>query len=195
MRRAAVEVLAPPASEPVTAEDLAAHLKLDADTAAAEDLAGYVTQARELFERETGRAILPTAFRQWLPRLAGPVELLRGPVLSVEAVHYLAPDGQDQELEGWELDAAGIPAVVYLPSGGYPAVSTSIRRPAWVDFTAGWPDPESVPALVRAAIRLLAGHYYLHREAYRDSAYELRAVPAGWRALCDLFDTGLTRGA
>src|SRR4051812_27819563 len=76
----ALTVTTPPASEPVTAAELAAHLKLNTGTAEYDALTGFIKAARELFERHTGRILLPTVFRQSLTELSAAVELLRAPV-------------------------------------------------------------------------------------------------------------------
>lgn len=193
MRNDPVEVLSPAASEPVTVDALMAHLRLND---ASEDtlLTEFLASARELFEKYTGRAVLPTTFRQYLPCL-GRTELLRGKVLSLEQVQYYDADGVQQTAPpGWLLDAAGVPAVVYLPGGSYPATDARRPRPATVDFTAGWPDAASVPRAVLVAIKLLAAHWYTFREEYQPGA-ALQQLPMGFRTVCDLYDTGLTRGA
>ena len=189
---AAVQVVTPPASEPVSEADLAAHLKLNTGTAEYAELLGFIKSARELFEQHTGRAVLPTAFRQWLPEFCGPVDLLRWPVTSVDAVGYFDGDEVEQDLDGWELDAAGLPAVVYMPDGDYPAVSTKKRRPAWIDFTAGWATADDVPALLKTAIKLMAAHWYRFRESYTE--VPLKDLPAGFQAVVETFDTRLTAG-
>jgi uncharacterized phiE125 gp8 family phage protein len=191
--RDAIQVITPPTAEPVSAADLAAHLKLNTGTAEYAELSGFITSARELFEKHTGRAVLPTKFRQSLAELCGPVELLRADVSGVTAFTYFDADGDEQELEGYELDAAGVPAVVYMPDEDYPATSATKRRVAWVEFVAGWADVAAVPATVKTAIKLMAGHWYRHRENYTE--LPLKELPSGFATVCDLFDTGLTRGA
>ena len=188
----AVQVVAQPSAEPVSAADLAAHLKLNTGTAEYAELTKFIKSARQLFEKHTGRAVLPTGYRQSLAGLCGPVDVLRGPVLTVDAVGYFDFAGDEQEWDGWELDAAAIPAVVYAADGSYPAVSATKRRPAWVDFTAGWATSADVPDLVATAIKLMAGHWYRFREAYTEVS--LKDLPSGFRTVVELFDTGLTRG-
>ncbi|VTR95237.1 Uncharacterized protein OS=Hoeflea sp. BAL378 GN=LL06_22265 PE=4 SV=1 [Gemmata massiliana] len=188
----AVEVVTPPAAEPVTAAELAGHLKLNTGTAEYADLEKFIRTARQLFEKLTGRAVLPTSFRQHLGTFTGPVDLLRGPVTEVTAVGYFDPDGAEQELTGWELDATTIPAVVYMPDGDYPTVSAKKRRPVWIEFTAGWATAGDVPELVRTAIKLQAGHYYANREEQTTDA--LKTIAAGFTTVCQLWDTGLMTG-
>lgn len=195
----AVAVLAPPDVDPatgagdvVTAAELSAHLKLNTGSAELADLAGFVASARLLFERHTGRVLLPTGFRQWLPRLAGRVELLRADVTEVTAVKYYDPSEILTDLVGWQLDASGTPAVVYVPGCSYPAVSATRPRPAYVEFTAGYASPAAVPAVIRTAVKLMAGHWYRFREAFTE--VPLRELPVGFQTVVSLWDTALTRG-
>lgn len=159
---------------------------------AAEDAAfnRYLSTARELFELRTGRPVLPATFRQWFGSFDA-LELVRGDVLGVEAVTYLDADQAEQDLDGWQLDAAELPAVVYLPGGGYPAVTDRRRLPVWVDYTAGYPNEAAIPAAVVTAVQLVAAHLYRFREATTEAA--LKELPIGFGTICDLFDTGLTR--
>lgn len=189
----ALQVVTPPASEPVSAAELYAHLKLNTGNAEYPELTKFIASARQLFEKHTGRAVLPTAFRQTMARLCGEIELVWGGVLTVEAVGYFDPSGAEQELDGWELDAVAVPAVVYMPEGAWPVVSATKRRPAWVDFTAGWSTAADVPDLVTTAIKLMAGHWYRFREAYTE--VPLKELPSGFRSVVELYDTALNRGA
>lgn len=186
-----IEVLTPPAAEPVTLAELKNAIRTNTGTAEDADLTGYLVAAREQFELETGRAVMPTTFRQWLPGL-GRITLRRGKVLSLVQVKYYDQADVLQTLTGLELDAAGIPAEVYLQSGAYPATRSTRLRPAYVDFIAGWPNAAAVPLSVKTAIKLLAAHYYANREAYTEG--QLVELPRGFTYVCGLWDTGLTKG-
>lgn len=188
----AIEILTPPSAEPVTAAELAAHLKLNTGTAEYTDLTAFIASARDLFERHTGRAVIATTFRQWLPSWCSEVKLLRGPVTSVEDVSYFDADDDQVELEGWGLDASSLPALLYLPGASWPALSTKRPRPAFVEFVAGWTNAAAVPPLVKTSIKLMAGHWYRFRENYTE--VPLKELPSGFQVVVDLFDTGLTRG-
>ena len=192
MRNDPVELVTPRASEPVGLPDLKAHLRHNLGDAEDDLLAELVGAAADLFERHTGRPVLPTVFRQWLPGL-GEVHLLRANVTAVASVTYFDADGETAALADWRADLIEVPAVVYLPGGAYPAVQADRRRVGYVQFTAGWPDAAAVPKPVKTAIKLLAAHWYRFREAYQPGA-ELAELPQGFRAVCDLYDSGLTRG-
>jgi uncharacterized phiE125 gp8 family phage protein len=191
MAHAPIQVLTPPTAEPVTRPELIAQLRLNDSAGLEGELDRAITAARDLFEKQTARAVLPTTFRQFCNGFGDGIELQAGPVSSIVQVQYLDPIGSLQTLGGLELDNASIPAVAYLPGGNYPGLSERIRRPVRVDFIAGWPNADAVPKLVKLAILLLAAHYYENREAYRDSAFEMRLLPSGWARVVELHKTGL----
>ena len=64
MLNPSVQLITPPASEPVTLAELKAQARVNTGTAEDAELTRYLSAARELFERRTGRAVLPTQFRQ-----------------------------------------------------------------------------------------------------------------------------------
>ena len=192
-----LEVVTPPAAEPVTLADLKAHLRIDwADEDA--QLTQFVAAARQMFERKAGRVVLPTVVRE---RLAGWPEsrlycLQAAPVLSVQSVVYRDPADADVTLGLWRCQVPAEPATLrFRDSLAYPALHPEYPRPVAVTYTAGWADAAAVPEVVKAAIRLLAGHYYANREAYTAGGSDQRAVPFGFTAVCDHYWTGLDWGA
>ena len=49
-----------------------------------------------------------------------------------------------------------------------------------ITFTAGWSSAGLVPARLKRAVKLLAGHLYEHREATLEA--RLERIPAGLRS-------------
>jgi hypothetical protein len=79
-------ILTPPGVEPVSLTEARAHLRVTLD---AEDglISALVTAARERIEAELGLVLIATQFRQSFDRPApDPVELARGPVMSLDHV-------------------------------------------------------------------------------------------------------------
>lgn len=173
--------------EPITVEQLAAHLRLN-DTSEEEQLALYLVAARETFEFETGRAVVPTTYRQHMAAWDSPIRLIRSNALEVTAVTYFDHDDQEQELEGWETDITGVPGLVYLPGDNWPALSSTRPRPITVEFVAGW-DTDAVPADVRHALLLVAAFFYRHRENYTELS--LNELPMGFHRVCSKYMTGV----
>jgi uncharacterized phiE125 gp8 family phage protein len=189
-RRDPITVLTPPASEPITRAELINQLRLNSTTGLEAELDRAIATARELFEGQTGRAVMPTAFRQHLTEFRTDIDLQIGPVTSLDQVKYYDGDDLLQTLAGCSIDTAEIPAVVYLPDDDWPALSDRRRRPAYIDFTAGWTNSAAVPATVKTAILLLASHYYEFRTAYVEGSAPSE-LPQGWERVIELYRTGL----
>lgn len=181
-----VQITTPPSTEPVTVDELKAQLRLNDDS---EDtlLAEYIQIAREFFEAYTMRAVHPTTFRQYLDRLETDINLMRSQVRSVVSVKYYDTNGTLQTLStnDYTTDTVSCPGTVTIHN--LPAVSSTKSPVAYVEFSAGW-DTDKVPKMVKSAIRLLAAHFYQHREAHTENPIE--ALPFGFRAVCDQYMTG-----
>lgn len=194
----AVTVVTPPAAKPVSAETLRNRLRLNSDSEDAE-LEEMLAAAVELWEHDTNRPVLATAYRQdfaawpWDARLI----LGRGGVSSVTAVKQYNADGSTTALaaDAWRADLLTPPARVLLasvPAEISTAAGIAVSPVGCVEFTAGWASVEDVPAGVLTALKLLAAHWYEHREAWRDSAFELRETPDGWKRFVTRYKLGLS---
>jgi uncharacterized phiE125 gp8 family phage protein len=190
-----VEIVTPPAAEPVTVAEFKSHLRLDWDDEDAQ-LPGFITAARQVFERRAGRAVLPTVVRE---AVAGwpcsrRLPLTAAPVLSVQSVTYRDPLDAEQTLAGWRADVPAEYGTLVFPDAlALPRLSADRTHPVSVTYTAGWADPAAVPAVVKAAVRLLAAHYYAVREEYTPA--EVKLVPMGFGHIVDMYWTGLNWGA
>ena len=163
-------VVTPPAAEPVTVEDLRLFLRLsttDEDTV----LADLIAAARKQVEQETRRVLITQGLRLYLDcwPMGRIVKLAAAPVASVAAVTVYDSGGVPSVIypANWQLDAASAPArlKVALTAGAPSQALNGIE----VDFTAGYgANPEDVPAPFRQAIRLMAAHWFEHREAGTD---------------------------
>lgn len=172
-------VVTPPAGEPVTVADMRAHLRL---TGPDEDaiLAEFLVAARHHVERSTRRALITQAWRLYLD--AWPdgriVRLPVAPVQSVDQITVFASDGIGQALDAgdWTLERGGEPVRLRIkPGAGGPSAGLNGVE---IDFTAGYGAAASdVPASYRQAIRLLAAHWFEHREAGMDTA--MASLPHG----------------
>src|SRR5262245_339843 len=180
----------PPTGVPITAAELRTRLRLNEQGEDAE-LDEFLASAVEQFELDALRPVLATGYRQDLSRWpAGVVICGRGGVPSITAVRRYPADGTTESLDpaAWHADISTPPARVYLDS----IPPTEHSPVGCVEFTAGWPDPAAVPAVVRTALMLLAGHWYENREAYRDSPFDMHALPAGWWSVVNKFKLGLS---
>lgn len=162
-----------PAIEPVSLAEAKLHLRVDDDQTAEDALIlGLIRAAREQTEAQTRRALVTqtwdaryTAF----PDDNGRLELPRAPLQSVASVAYLDSTGATTTLDpgDYMVDTASEPGAVVLAYGGaWPTPTLYPLAPVRVRFTAGYGEGAGdVPESIRAAMLLLVGHLYEHREA------------------------------
>jgi uncharacterized phiE125 gp8 family phage protein len=182
-----VQVITPPASEPVTTQELKDHLRLN-DSSEDSLLAGFIKTARLQFELNTGVAVLPTVFRQHFYAIAGPIYLYRGNVSAIGSVMYWNTAGNFVSDSTYLSDLISNPAKVWWQV--YPVTHSDKSPKGYVEFTAGWANAAAVPEDVKTCIKLLAAHYYAHREAYTEDT-DLRNLPLGFQSVCRAYKTGL----
>lgn len=149
-----LQVITPPATDPVAAADLRAWLRLNdasEDGLLAELLAGAV----DLFENDTNRPVLATVYRQHLgrwpfgqavpggpfpagaavyeaavaglvrPWYPGQIVLGRGGVTAVAGVYRYLADGSTEALAGWTADVSTPPARVSLSAVPAPVLTAA----------------------------------------------------------------------
>jgi uncharacterized phiE125 gp8 family phage protein len=149
----------PPAGNVVSLADMKAHVRRDDsdDDAAISDAERAATRH---IERLTGR-LIPA--RSATLRLSG---------VPVGRVAIELPGGHVQELESvtiggvsYDLDdfvVVGHSPARLIPTSNWPVLPGDEPYPVKITYTAGY---ETVPEDLTRAIRLLAGHFYEHREA------------------------------
>lgn len=198
----ALQVLVPPAAEPVTLSEAKAHLRVDIST---DDslISALISAARDLVERTTRRALIYTGYRWTLDVFPeGYLELPRQPVVEAAAatvfaygtprVQYYDMDGVLQALvkeDDFEHDLASNPPQLVLPPLVYwPFTEVGKVNAVRVDFVAGYgATGSSVPALLRQAILLLVSHWYEHREAVGTVGAE---VPMAVDSILKIYSAG-----
>ncbi|MCU0871777.1 MAG: head-tail connector protein [Pirellulaceae bacterium] len=157
-----------PALEPVTL----AEIKRQANVVATDEdslLAGLIQAARELVEEDITRALITQTWELVLHDwFADYVQIPKPPLQSVTSIQYYDTAGVLQTLPAayYRVDTHRQPGVIWRDDDyTWPTVDD---RPNAVTITykAGYGDAAaSVPARAKQAILLLAGHWYLHREA------------------------------
>lgn len=105
-----------------------------------------------------------------------PLALKRWPVTSIDSVAYLDSSGSAQSLDGsqWRAAVQERPARIAF-TGSLPPLSVG-GSAVTVTYTAGFSDPDDVPAQITQAALILLAEFYRNREAGAISDAALRSV-------------------
>jgi len=177
-----LKVLAQPAVEPVTLADMKEFLRVDATTEDAM-ISALISAAREHVERFTRRTLIYTAYRMTIDLFPdGDIELPRSVAISAAAntitgINYATPrirywdtDGNQQTMvvdTDYELLLDDNPPRIVTPALElWPLTYSGQRGAVEVDFIAGYGAAgNTVPPMLRHAIKMMVSHWYEHREA------------------------------
>lgn len=174
-------VIIQPAPEPISIDDLRAHLRAEAGNGEDDLILGYLSAARDWAENFLGIAIAPQTWEIALDGFPGDaLPLEGGDVSAIVSLKYIDPTGAEQTLSSgaYALDAYSTPNALYPAFNTiWPAVQSSARS-VKVRYVVG-----AGPLLpsIRAALLLFVGHLYANRE--EASTLQTYAVPLGVQAL------------
>lgn len=156
-------LLSAPAVEPVTLAEAKAHLKIDTsddDTL----LATLITAARARAEWHTGRAFITQRWQQSFDAWPSDdmVELALPPLMSIEEIAAIAPDGIRTVLSpsSYRVDTASVPARIVFASRPSRLRAFDCLQ---IAFTAGYGAPAAVPVSVHTAILEIVADIYTQR--------------------------------
>ena len=178
-------LLAGPVLEPVTLEDVKAHLRVDHDE---EDdlLAAAIAAARSHVETATRRKLIEQSWRIHLDRWPRNrmLRLPIAPLMSVDAIRVRSGEGAPvvADPETYVVDTASVPGRLALEAD---VPSPPVRRAnaIEIDVTAGYGDAAAdVPSPLRHAVTMLVAHWYEHRAAAGETGGG-DTVPLGFAAL------------
>jgi uncharacterized phiE125 gp8 family phage protein len=193
-------VITPPAAEPLTVDECRAHLEAqryddttvdDADDTMIEGLLGA---AREYCESFLGLSLATCTLEVALDRFptaaldgTTAIELPWGPVREVVSFTIGEPASSSDDTEvnpaAYTLDTYSRPARL-VPVSGWPSATRGTNA-IKVQYLAGYGEDSSggepLPRALRAAMLLVLGHLYKHREDVGEGS--LSPVPNGAEAL------------
>lgn len=161
----ALELLMPPAAEPVTLDEAKAHLRVSTDDENTL-IVRLISAARLAAEAHTGRAFVTQTWRLWRDRWDGTVLTLpRLPLRAVTAFDLYGRDGiaQPMPVTSYMTDLPGgrIVLTAAPPAGLREANGIAVT------FEAGYGDAAQIPAAIRTAILHIVAQLY---EARGDGA-------------------------
>jgi uncharacterized phiE125 gp8 family phage protein len=153
----ALQLVAPPETEPVSLEEAKAHCRVDgADDDAL--LEGYIAAARQRAENRTRRALITQTIRLYLDAFPdGEIRLERPPLLDLVSVKYFDPAGVEQTMDAadYQVDEySAPPRLAPAPGKTWPTTREQMNAVA-VEYSAGYgPGGADVPEPIRQAILL-----------------------------------------
>jgi uncharacterized phiE125 gp8 family phage protein len=149
-------------AEPITLTELKVHLDIQRDDQDAM-LTGFIAAAREWVENATGLILAPRAVTQAFNGF-GTLVLHAWPIAALPEleVKYTDAGGITQTVTDARLALGRRPATV-LPAFGA-AWPTHSGEEVIVSVAAGYVSPDDVPAALKAAMLLICGSLYMHRE-------------------------------
>jgi uncharacterized phiE125 gp8 family phage protein len=159
-----IEVVTAPTVELVTLTEAKAHLRVD-DSASDTYITSLIKRARMYAEHEAGRSFGTQTLKSTLPKLADPMPLPRGPIVSVTSVTYLDTADARQTLSSalYYIDRSDLePVVRRVPGVSWPSESL---RAGGVEITYVAGTWAVVPEGAVQYILLLIGTMYEQREA------------------------------
>ncbi len=220
-----VQLVTPPAEEPITLDEARLHLRLDG-TDEDKYVQALVAAARIHMETALRRRLIATGLRLSLSRFPAEIRIPYPPLLAAPTITYIDADGATQTLtsaaDEYQINDRTAPARIIPPYAGAWPVTRSVPNAVTLSYTAGlgavvtgtdanlyrciadhlgadankpitggshstyWRQAASnagatltwasgttyrnVPQLVLAAVKLLLGHWFEHREAVADGA-------------------------
>lgn len=186
----AVRVLTPPATEPVSIEEVLEYLRLDVevDGEPPATLSALIQAAREVAEDRTARALMRQTLELSLdafPCGTDPIHLPRPPLVEVERVTYLER-GEEVELDAgaYVVDTSSEPGRIAPAPGHVWPVADCVPGAVRIRYVAGYgDDPAVVPQKIRTAMLMLIGGWWDQPEAI--SQRQMHEVPFAAGVLLD----------
>lgn len=189
----AYKLITAPSSEPVSLAEAKLHLKLDADTTDDTLITALISAARDRCEQYCNRAFITQTWEVTLNEFPeeedvqdAVIYLEKPPIASITSIKYYDTEGVLQTLPSsvYALDENAEPGTVYLKYGQVWPFTYEVQNAVTVRFVCGWTSAANVPAGIKAAMLLLIGHLYAHREAVNFGNI-VTEVPLGMEYLLD----------
>lgn len=176
-----------PAAPAISLAEAKRHLRVlhDDDDADIAELVEVATAAIE-GPNGIGVALSPQTWRMSLDHFPCEIIVPLGPVTSITSIAYTGADGNPATVPSWRADLDQQPLRIWpARDAAWPSL---VCEPGAVKvtFVCGY---TQTPSDLKAALKLLVGHFYEHREAVTT---DLKAVelPMGVAAILDRYRVG-----
>lgn len=194
-----LQVVTPPAEEPLTLAAVKAHLRVDIDDDDAL-ITALITAAREVAETRTGRALMPQTWAlnldEFPPSIRSgslerimfgdPIRLPKPPIQSVTSITYVDSLNVTHTMAttDYQVDTTCEPGrIVPAFAKSWPL---NLLRPiagVQVVYVCGYQDATHIPQSNLQGQLLLIGHWYENRETVLTSGAVAKEIPLAATAL------------
>ena len=160
-----------PTIEPITLSEAKQHLKID-DVFTDDDtlIEALIAAARQMAENYTDSKLINTTVIEYFDKFPSfnlPINLYFPNVSAVNSITYRANSNTDPvalDSSKYRLDAASKPCRVGLINNSYPTALNEVNAIA-IEYVAGYGESAAdVPALLKAAIKIIVADLYENRE-------------------------------
>jgi uncharacterized phiE125 gp8 family phage protein len=194
-----LQVVTPPAAEPLDRATVKAHLRVDIDDDDAL-IDGLISASREVAESRTGRALMPQTLALYLDefppslrsgsleriQFADPIRLPRPPIQSVTSITYTDYTNTVNTMAptDYQVDTTSEPGrIVPAFATSWPLNLLRSIGAVKVLYVCGYADAAHVPQSVKQGMLLLIGHWYETRETVATSGAVAKEIPLAATAL------------
>lgn len=152
---AALKLITPPASEPVTLQEAKNHLRVDVSD---DDslISTLITVARQKAEEFTRRSLITQTWELSLDGFQGIVYL---PRLEIQSIVSVTVDGVALPVDEYQVGTVSGRVQFFGTRAAEQLDGAKIR------YVAGYGDATTVPAQIKQAILQIVGHLYENRES------------------------------
>lgn len=184
-----LQLVTPPTATPLSDSDFEAHARATGQPI--EQLSPYVAAATNYLEVISNRRFMSQTWKMFLDYFPGEgvISVPYSPLVSVTHVKYTDTSGVQTTFPATEygVSTARTPGQILLEyQKDWPTETLRVTDPIEIQFVCGWPDQASVPTPIKQAIRMLASHFYEHRESVvvgTTAAVDERELPMAASAL------------
>lgn len=203
MRRVAITTalsqIQAPENEPLSLDEVKAQRRVSMSSNSLNRLFDlWVPASRQHFEEQTGRQCITSTWEYWLAGFpcGSIIELPKPPLQSVLSVTYVDESGTDVVLDPAtytvEKPSGAYCArgrIVLVAGASWPTTIADERFSVRVQLVAGYGDDAAdVPALVRASLLFLVGHFHMYgEEVIEPRSSALQVLPLGATKMIEAF--------
>lgn len=184
------------ATEPLTLAQAKTQVRVEADdTTHNDDLTALIIEARQYIEQRLGRQLITATWDLAFDRFPvgeSEIPIPLPPLQSITSLKYYDTDGV---LQTWSsanyivsTDGSEGGRIALAPGVSWPAAQL---RPEAVQirFVAGYGAASAVPAPLVRAVKLLVGHWFLHREE-AIAGTSVSSIPTGVERILTMYQPG-----